>query len=103
MALANNVTTMTLSDFGRTRRSNGQGSDHGCSGHHWVLGGAVNGGRLASAFPTVALNTATDVGEVPLCRNAGELACRISGRAGHDLSKSVALQYAEPEFDALVV
>ena len=63
MGIANNVTTMTMSDFGRTLRSNGQGSDHGWGGHHLVLGGAVNGGRFAGAFPTVALNTATDVGE----------------------------------------
>ena len=63
MGIANNVTTMTMSDFGRTLRSNGQGSDHGWGGHHLVLGGAVNGGRFAGAFPTVALNTTTDVGE----------------------------------------
>ena len=63
MGIANNVTTMTMSDFGRTLRSNGQGSDHGWGGHHLVLGGAVNGGRFAGTFPTVALNTATDVGE----------------------------------------
>ncbi len=63
MGVASNVTTMTMSDFGRTLRSNGQGSDHGWGGHHLVLGGAVNGGRFAGTFPTVALNTATDVGE----------------------------------------
>ena len=63
MGVANNVTTMTMSDFGRTLRSNGQGSDHGWGGHHLVLGGAVDGGRFAGTFPTVALNTTTDVGE----------------------------------------
>ena len=63
MGVSSNVTTMTMSDFGRTLRSNGQGSDHGWGGHHLVLGGAVNGGRFAGTFPTVALGTSTDVGE----------------------------------------
>jgi uncharacterized protein (DUF1501 family) len=63
MGVASNVTTMTLSDFGRTLKSNGQGSDHGWGGHHLVMGGAVKGGRIVGTMPTVALNTATDVGE----------------------------------------
>ncbi len=63
MGIANKVTTMTMSDFGRTLRSNGQGSDHGWGGHHLVLGGAVNGGRFAGTFPPVALGTSSDVGE----------------------------------------
>ena len=63
MGVAGSVTTMTMSDFGRTLKSNGQGSDHGWGGHHLVMGGAVNGGRIVGTMPTVALNTATDVGE----------------------------------------
>ena len=63
MGVASSVTTMTMSDFGRTLKSNGQGSDHGWGGHHLVMGGAVNGGRIVGQMPTVALNTATDVGE----------------------------------------
>ena len=63
MGVANNVTTMTMSDFGRTLRSNGQGSDHGWGGHQLVLGGAVNGGRIVGDFPMPALGTSVDVGE----------------------------------------
>ncbi len=63
MGVANNVTTMTMSDFGRTLRSNGQGSDHGWGGHQLVLGGAVKGGRIVGSFPMPALGTAVDVGE----------------------------------------
>ncbi len=63
MGVAANVTTMTMSDFGRTLKSNGQGSDHGWGGHHLVMGGAVNGGRLVGTMPAVALNTSEDVGE----------------------------------------
>jgi uncharacterized protein (DUF1501 family) len=49
MGVANNVTTMTMSDFGRTIKSNGQGSDHGWGGHNFVIGGAVKGGRVYGA------------------------------------------------------
>ena len=37
------VTTFTISDFGRTLTSNGKGSDHGWGGNQMVLGGSVNG------------------------------------------------------------
>jgi len=63
MGVAANVTTMTMSDFGRTLKSNGQGSDHGWGGHMLVMGGSVNGGRIVGQMPPVALGTSQDVGE----------------------------------------
>jgi uncharacterized protein (DUF1501 family) len=49
MGVENNVTTMTMSDFGRTIKSNRQGSDHGWGGHYFVLGGSVKGGKIIGA------------------------------------------------------
>src|SRR5688572_11118887 len=46
LGVANQVTTFTSSDFGRTLSSNADGSDHGWGGHHFVMGGAVQGGRF---------------------------------------------------------
>ncbi len=63
MGVAGNVTTMTMSDFGRTLKSNGQGSDHGWGGHMLVMGGGVNGGRIVGQMPPAALGTSQDVGE----------------------------------------
>ncbi|MEP6943712.1 MAG: DUF1501 domain-containing protein [Betaproteobacteria bacterium] len=63
MGVDNNVTTMTMSDFGRTLKSNGNGSDHGWGEHAFVLGGGVNGGRILGEMPPVALNTSVDVGQ----------------------------------------
>lgn len=57
-----NVTLFTASDFGRTLVSNGDGSDHGWGGHHFMVGGAVRGGRVYGQFQDVGLKTALDVG-----------------------------------------
>ena len=39
------------SEFGRTLTSNGQGTDHGWGGHNWLMGGAINGGRIVGRYP----------------------------------------------------
>ena len=45
LGVANNVTTFTLSDFGRTLQPNSNaGTDHAWGNHHFILGGAVRGG-----------------------------------------------------------
>ncbi|MBT0586267.1 DUF1501 domain-containing protein [Alteromonas oceanisediminis] len=57
---ADNVTTVTLSDFGRTLTSNRDGTDHGWAGHQLVIGGAVRGGRIIGHLPEQRLNTQDD-------------------------------------------
>ena len=63
LGVANQVTAFTASDFGRTLSSNGDGSDHGWGSHHFVLGGAVKGGRCWGQAPVVASNGPDDVGQ----------------------------------------
>ena len=58
--LRNNVTLFTASDFGRTITTNGDGTDHGWGGHHFVLGGAVKGGEIYGRFPIFGLNNNQD-------------------------------------------
>ena len=56
MGIASEVTTFTASDFGRTLSTNGDGTDHGWGGHHFVLGGAVRGGRFFGQMPSLLQN-----------------------------------------------
>ncbi|MFZ9063979.1 MAG: DUF1501 domain-containing protein [bacterium] len=66
MGLANNVTTFTMSDFGRTLTNNGDGTDHAWGASHIVMGGDGNntsgnlvGGKLFGTFPDLAMDGGT--------------------------------------------
>lgn len=63
LGLADKVTTFTASDFGRTLSSNSDGSDHGWGAHHFVMGGAVNGGRFYGTAPHVSVQSDDQVGQ----------------------------------------
>ena len=56
------VTTFTISDFGRTLTSNGKGSDHGWGGHQLVMGGSVSGGQILGTYPLLSAASPLDVG-----------------------------------------
>ncbi len=72
LAVENQVTTFTLSDFGRTLQPAGSGgtvvgSDHAWGNHHFVVGGAVRGGDFfgvvgpnGTMFPTLQLGGPDD-------------------------------------------
>ena len=62
LGLADSVLTFTASDFARTLRSNGRGTDHAWGGNSIILGEAVQGGRIYGSFPDLALESPDDVG-----------------------------------------
>jgi uncharacterized protein (DUF1501 family) len=62
LGVGSDVTAFTMSDFGRTLTSNGDGTDHGWAGHQIVVGGAVRGGDIYGTMPRLEIDGPDDVG-----------------------------------------
>lgn len=97
------VVILTMTEFGRTARENGNGgTDHGHAGAFFALGGAVRGGRVLGRWPGLApeqLNEGRDLALTTDYRAVfGELLTGHLGAAsvasvfpGFDASASVAV------------
>ena len=77
----NNTTVVVLSEFGRTFRENGdRGTDHGHGTVHWVLGGKVNGGRIAGEQVAVTPSSLLQHRDYPVLTNYRDLLGGLFGR-----------------------
>lgn len=63
LGVADQVTSFTTSDFGRTLTSNGDGSDHGWGSHHLVVGGAVKGKAFYGYAPPVSVSNTSSAND----------------------------------------
>ena len=93
------VTLMTMSEFGRTLDSNGDGSDHGWGNYQFVLGGAVNGRHIFGQSHNVTTVPATTPIYMEVDNTAGAMprtglppnpysgTTRIANRLNHSLNR----------------
>jgi uncharacterized protein (DUF1501 family) len=99
------VTVVTMSEFGRTVRENGdRGTDHGHANVMFVMGGDIRGGKVYGDWPGLAddeqlyegrdLNLTTDFRDV-----LGELVARHMGNRN---LKAVFPGYENPRFRGLL-
>ncbi len=99
------VTVVTMSEFGRTARENGnRGTDHGHANMMFALGGDIKGGKIYGEWPGMAeeqlyenrdLNLTTDFRDV-----LGELVTR---HLGNRQIANVFPGYDDPKYRGLVV
>ncbi len=65
-----NTVVVVISEFGRTFRENGnKGTDHGHGTTYWVMGGAVNGGRIAGEQIKLGPTTLNQDRDYPVLNN----------------------------------
>ena len=77
----NNTVVVVVSEFGRTFRENGdKGTDHGHGTVHWVLGGKVNGGRIAGEQVAVNRQSLLQNRDYPVLNNYRDV---LGGMLGH--------------------
>ena len=61
LGVAGQVTTFSLSDFGRTLQpASGGGTDHAWGSHHFIIGDAVQGGAFYGEYPQLVLGGPSD-------------------------------------------
>jgi uncharacterized protein (DUF1501 family) len=60
LGISDKVTSFTASEFGRSYRVNGSGTDHGWGNHQFVVGGAVNGKRIFGQMPELQIGGVND-------------------------------------------
>ena len=77
----NDVVVMTMTEFGRTVRENGnRGTDHGHGGVSFVLGGPVKGGRVHGRFPKLSEENLFEGRDLPVTTDFRDLTGEVLAR-----------------------
>jgi len=98
------ITVVTMSEFGRTARENGdRGTDHGHANVMFVMGGDVRGGKVYGDWPGLAEEQLYESRDLALTTDfrdvLGELVARHLGNAKLD---AVFPGYENPRFRGLI-
>lgn len=96
LGMSKNVTSFTMSDFGRRMTSNGNGTDHGWGGHQLLLGGAVNSNQPIGTWPELVLGGQDDYSRGRLIPKiaADQVSATLAQWMG--VSDNTALEYVFP-------
>lgn len=80
-AYQDEVTVMTMTEFGRTVRQNGSnGTDHGRASCLFVLGNGVNGGLVHGQVPELAAEHLEDGRDLPVTTDFRSVFSEVAGR-----------------------
>ncbi len=70
----NKTVVYVMSEFGRTFRENGSGgTDHGHGSVHWVLGGAINGGKILGEQTDVSIAALNEERDYKVLNNSRDV------------------------------
>ena len=96
LGMSNNVTSFTMSDFGRRMTSNGNGTDHGWGGHQLLFGGAINSNQSIGTWPDLVLGGQDDYSRGRLIPTiaADQVSATLAQWMG--VSDNTALEYVFP-------
>jgi uncharacterized protein (DUF1501 family) len=83
-ARQDDVTVMTMTEFGRTVKQNGTGgTDHGRASCMFILGNDVNGGLVHGKVPELAIENLEDSRDVPVTTDFRTVFSEIANRHLH--------------------
>jgi uncharacterized protein (DUF1501 family) len=99
------VTLVTMSEFGRTVKENGdRGTDHGHANVMFVLGGDVRGGKIYGDWPGLQEEQLYDGRDLALTTDFRDVLSELVARhLGNPNLKSVFPGYESPKFRGLLV
>jgi uncharacterized protein (DUF1501 family) len=98
------VAVVTMSEFGRTARENGnRGTDHGHANVMFAFGGAIRGGKVYGEWPGLAPEQLYENRDLALTTDfrdvLGEL---VAKHLGNGYLNNVFPEYAQPKFRGLI-
>lgn len=92
-----NTVVMVVSEFGRTARENGnRGTDHGHGNAHWLLGGAIGGGRVYGDWRGLSANELHQNRDLPVTTDFRNVVALVAQR--HLNVDSAALRAVLPDY-----
>jgi uncharacterized protein (DUF1501 family) len=79
--LQDDVTIMTMTEFGRTVKQNGtNGTDHGRASCSFILGNGVAGGKVYGNVPALSIENLEDARDLPVTTDFRSIFSEVAGR-----------------------